>query len=56
VEGTLPDVPPIPRCETALREKSAGYRSNFPSLPTAEKTCLYEPLDRPAAAAGWGER
>ncbi len=54
VEGTLPDVPPIPRCETALREKSAGYRSNFPSLPTAEKTCLYWPLDRPAAASRLG--
>src|SRR5207344_2256571 len=45
VEGTLPDVPPIPRCETALREKSAGYRSNFPSLPTVKNTCLYRPLD-----------
>jgi len=54
VEGTLPGVPPIPRCETALREKSAGYRSNFPSLPTAEKTCLYTPLDRPAAASRLG--
>src|SRR4029079_7066537 len=43
-EGWWRDVPPIPRCETALREKSAGYRSNFPSLPTAEKTCLYKPL------------
>jgi hypothetical protein len=50
----LPDGPPIPRCETALREKSAGYRSNFPSLPTAEKTCLYRPLDPPAAKSRLG--
>jgi hypothetical protein len=53
-EGRLPDVPPIPRCETTLREKSAVYCSNFPSLPTVEKTCLYRPLDHPAAPTGVG--
>src|SRR5262245_41919574 len=52
--GRLPDVQPLPRCETTLREKSAGYRSNFPSLPTAKKTCLYRPPDRPAAASRIG--
>ena len=40
VARTTPGVLPLPQCDTGLREKSAGYRSNVPSLPTIKKNLL----------------